>query len=62
MIDTGLAGLEIDVGMSDVIINDKVKLLRPKSVSSSQWEAFWFRLDKDHTNNEDGHVVVDLGD
>ena len=59
MIDTGLP-ITVEVGTGDVTINDKVKLLRPRGVSTSQWQDFWERLDKDHTNDKDGYVVVDL--
>ena len=63
MIDTGLAGLDVQVAHDHVLINDKVKLLKPKHVSTTQWEAVWERLDKDHhTNNKDGYIVVDLGE
>ena len=64
MIDTGLAGLDVQISHDHVLINDKVKLLKPQHVSTTQWESVWERLDKDYANNgdiEDGYIVVDLG-
>ncbi len=64
MIDTGLPGLDVQISHDHVLINDKVKLLKPRHVSTTQWEEVWERLDKDYGNNADvegGYLVVDLG-
>lgn len=65
MIETGLPGLHIEVSFDRVTINDKVQLIKPKHVSSNQWEQVWERMDKNYANNgeiEGGFIVVDLGE
>lgn len=60
----GIIGLDIEVLSDSVIINDKVRIKKPKGCSVSDWEKVWNRMDKDYgfveNIEKDGHIVIDL--
>ena len=60
----GTAGISIELQNEYIIINDIVKLKRPKGCNVNDWLILWNRLDMDteliNKIDADGNMVIDL--